>query len=61
MENYAKPEFKVLDTHGGSLNSAIAAYYYGCEFDIIEIDSDYFNAGVKRFKEKTIQLKTNLL
>lgn len=57
LENYSKPTDKVLDTHGGSFNSAIAAHYYGCELDCTEIDYDYFNVGIDRFKKKTIQLK----
>lgn len=57
LHNYAKPEFKVLDTHGGSFSSAIAAYYFGCEFTGIEKDKDYFNDAVKRFKLMTIQTK----
>lgn len=57
LDNYAKPEFKILDTHGGSFSSAIAAYYFGCEFDIIEIDEDYYNDGLKRFKLMTMQTK----
>lgn len=59
LENYAKPEFKILDTHIGSCGSAIAAHYFGCEFTGVEIDSEYFNDGVKRFKQKTIQLKVD--
>lgn len=54
LKNYAKPEFKVLDTHGGSFSSAIAAYYFGCEFTGIEKDEDYFNDAVKRFKRETM-------
>ncbi len=57
LQNYAKPEFKILDTHGGSMSSAIAAYYFGCEFDCIELDKDYYNHAVKRFKEMTMQTK----
>ena len=55
--NYAKPEFKVLDTHLGSGSSAISAYYFGCEFTGIEIDGVIFTDSIKRFKENTIQTK----
>lgn len=61
LHNYAKPDFKVLDTHGGSMSSAIAAYYFGCEFDCIELDEDYYNDAVKRFKEQTMQAKTKFV
>lgn len=57
LHNYAKPEFKILDTHGGSFSSAIAAYYFGCEFVGIELDKEYFDTSVKRFKEQTMQQK----
>ncbi len=53
---YAKADktMKVIDTHGGSFSSAISAYYFGfAEYVGIEIDTDYFNNAVKRFKELT--------
>lgn len=50
LQNYAKPNDKILDTHGGSMSSAIACDMDGYSLDICEIDSDYFNAGVKRFE-----------
>ena len=57
LQNYAKAGQRILDTHGGSFSSAVACHTEGYEMDIIEIDKDYFNAGVKRFKEATCQLK----
>lgn len=56
LTNYAKPGDTILDTHGGSFSSAIAAYRLGFDFTGIELDKDYFNAAVKRFKEQTAQL-----
>ena len=50
LQNYAKPNDKILDTHGGSMSSAIACDMEGYSLDICEIDNDYFNAGVKRFE-----------
>ena len=50
LQNYAKPNDKILDTHGGSMSSAIACDMEGYSLDICEIDSEYFNAGVKRFE-----------
>lgn len=55
LTNYAKPEQIILDTHLGSGSSAIAAYYFGATFIGIELDSDYFNASVERFKLQTAQ------
>lgn len=53
--NYAKPEQRILDTHLGSASSAIAAYYFGCEFVGIELDADYFDAACKRLDLATRQ------
>jgi site-specific DNA-methyltransferase (adenine-specific) len=49
LQNYAKQGDKILDTHGGSMSSAIACHIEGFDLDICEIDKDYFEAGVKRF------------
>ena len=57
LKNYAKAGQRILDTHGGSFSSAVACHTEGFEMDIIEIDEEYYNAGVKRFKEATCQLK----
>lgn len=56
LDNYAKPEHRILDTHLGSGSSAIAAHYFGCEFVGIELDKDYFEASVKRFEQETAQI-----
>jgi len=56
LENYAKPEMKILDTHLGSGSSAIAAHYFGCDFVGIELDKDYFDAAKKRFEQQTAQM-----
>lgn len=56
LTNYAKPGNTILDTHGGSFSSAIAAYRLGFDFTGIELDKDYFDAAVKRFKEQTAQI-----
>lgn len=55
LQNYAKPGDTILDTHGGSFSSAIACYMEGFDFVGIELDKDYFDAAVKRFKEVTAQ------
>jgi len=46
--NYAKPGQTILDTHGGSMSSVIAALNMGFEITCIEKDEDYFNAAVER-------------
>jgi site-specific DNA-methyltransferase (adenine-specific) len=57
LQNYAQPGNKILDTHMGSQSSRIAAYQMGFDYFGWEIDKDYFEAGNKRFKEQTAQLK----
>jgi len=55
LQNYAKQGDKILDTHGGSFSSAIACHMEGFDLDICELDEDYFNDAVKRFKLNTVQ------
>lgn len=56
LQNYAKPEFKILDTHLGSGSSAIAAHYFGvAEFVGTELDADYYKACCERFEKATAQ------
>ena len=56
LKNYAKPNQKILDTHGGSMSIALAIDKankldnMNLEFVGIELDTDYFNDGVKRFR-----------
>ena len=57
LKNYATEGNKILDTHGGSFSSAIACHMEGYDLDICELDEDYFNDAVKRFKLNTIQGK----
>ena len=57
LQNYAKPNDKILDTHLGSGSSRIAADMEGYDFTGYELDTDYFNASVKRFNEYKLQTK----
>lgn len=50
LKNYAKPGDKILDTHGGSMSSAIACHQMGFDLVLTEIDKDYYAAGVKRYE-----------
>lgn len=56
LKNYAKQGDKILDTHGGSMSSAIACDMEGFDLDIIEKDKDYFNDAVNRFNNYKRQL-----
>lgn len=49
FKNYAKPTDNILDTHGGSMSSAIAAHMEGLKMTIIELDKDYFDEAIQRF------------
>lgn len=53
---YAKPGYKILDTHLGSGSSRIAAYDAGLDFVGCEINKDYFAAQEERFAAHTAQL-----
>lgn len=55
LANYAKEGDRILDTHLGSGSSAIAAHYGGYDFVGCELDEDYYNAAVNRFKQETAQ------
>ncbi|KKN10908.1 hypothetical protein LCGC14_1031880 [marine sediment metagenome] len=51
LKNYAKPGYKLLDTHSGSGSFRIAAYDMGFDLDSCELDKDYFAANEKRFQD----------
>jgi site-specific DNA-methyltransferase (adenine-specific) len=57
LQNYAKPNDKILDTHLGSGSSRIAADMEGFDFYACELDKDYFDASCKRFHEYKQQIK----
>lgn len=56
LHNYAKEGDKILDTHLGSGSIAIACHDY--KFDLVgcELDTDYYNAALKRFNNHKSQL-----
>jgi len=55
LKNYAKEGDNILDTHFGSGSIAIACHNLGFELTACELDKDYYNASIKRFKEVTAQ------
>lgn len=57
LKNYAKEGDKILDTHGGSMSIAIACHDYKFDLTLCELDKDYYDAGVKRFKNHIAQTK----
>ena len=55
FQHYAKPGYKILDTHLGSGSSRIAAYDAGLDFVGYEIDKGYFDKQEERFSAHTAQ------
>ena len=50
LMNFAKPGDRILDTHLGSMSIAIACHDLGFDLTGCEIDSDYYEAGIKRLE-----------
>lgn len=55
LKNYANHNDKILDTHGGSMSSAIACYDLGFDLTLYEIDHDHFEAGRNRLESHMAQ------
>lgn len=55
FQKYAKPGFKIIDTHLGSESSRIAAYEAGLDFIGFELDPAIYEKGERRFAEYTAQ------
>lgn len=53
---YAKPGFKILDTHVGSASSLIACHQMGFDYVGFELDSYYFAEASKRLEAAKNQL-----
>ena len=56
LSKYAKQGDKILDTHLGSGSIAIACHDLGFDLTACELDSDYFNAAMKRLTDHQKQL-----
>ena len=57
LQNYAKPGWKILDTHLGSMSSVIACIEEGYSITGCELDKDYYDAGMKRVQNHLSQQK----
>lgn len=57
LRNYAKQDFKIIDTHAGSCSSVIAFLDFGCDWIAFEIDEDYYRDATKRIENHKAQLK----
>ena len=60
LQNYANEGDKILDTHLGSGSIAIACHELGFELTACELDSEYYEAALKIFKQQTAQLKLKI-
>jgi site-specific DNA-methyltransferase (adenine-specific) len=57
LDKYAKQGDKILDCFLGSGSIAIACHDYGFDLTACELDTDYYNAAMKRIAIHTAQLK----
>ena len=51
LQNYAKPNDKILDTHVGSASSLIACHDMGFDATGFELDKDYFDKSTQRLDD----------
>jgi site-specific DNA-methyltransferase (adenine-specific) len=56
LDNYATEGDKILDTHLGSGSIAIACNNLGFELTACELDKEYYDAALARFRLETMQL-----
>lgn len=54
LERYAKPGYKILDTHVGSASSLIACRRAGLEYWGFEIDPVYFKMANERLQKEEL-------
>jgi site-specific DNA-methyltransferase (adenine-specific) len=51
LQKYARPGWKIVETHGGSFSIAIACEELGFDLTVCEIDRDYYDNGMERLRE----------
>ena len=56
LDNYAKEDYKILDTHLGSGSIALACHNRGFNLTACELDTDYYKDALKRLKIHQQQL-----
>jgi site-specific DNA-methyltransferase (adenine-specific) len=57
LDNYSKPNDKILDTHLGSGSIAIACHDYGFNLTACELDKEYYEKAIERINNHVKQLK----
>ncbi len=55
LNMFAEPGMKILDTHLGSGNVAIASHYFGVDLVGCELNEEYYNLALKNINQNTIQ------
>ena len=55
LDNYAKDGNKILDTHLGSGSIALACHDRNFDLTACELDTEYYNASLKRLKQHQAQ------
>jgi len=60
LHNYANEGDRILDTHGGSMSSVCACHEKGFAITCLELDPDYYDAGLARvqaaMRQQTLDL-----
>lgn len=56
LKRYAKPGFRILDTHVGSASSLVACHRAGLEYWGFEIDAEYYRLASERLERVTAQV-----
>ena len=56
LNNYAKPDYKILDTHLGSGSIAIACHDLGFDLDAYELDEEYYENAKARLQKHQRQI-----
>ena len=54
---FARPGFKIIDTHVGSASSLIACHNAGLNYVGFEIDEEYYHQAGRRLDDVKAQLK----
>ena len=57
LMNYAKEGDKILDTHLGSGSIALACHNLGFDLTACELDTEYYNAAIKRIDQHKSQIR----
>lgn len=56
LNNYAKPDDIILDTHAGSASSLVACHETGHKYVGFEIDSEYYAKARARLNQEEAQM-----